>query len=53
MKKIFISGSAGFIGFHLCKLHLEELTGYKPYKNFKDGVFDLVEWYKKYYDVKI
>ena len=32
---------------------LKELTGYKPYKNFKDGVFNFVEWYKKYYDIKI
>ena len=32
---------------------LNELTGYKPYKNFREGISHFVEWYKQYYDVKI
>ncbi len=42
MRKVFVTGSAGFIGFHLCKLLLEEgfiVTGF-------DGMTD-------YYDVTL
>jgi UDP-glucuronate 4-epimerase len=30
---------------------LNQLTGYKPQTNFKDGVLKFVEWYRDYYSV--
>src|SRR3546814_7442317 len=42
MKKIFVTGSAGFIGFHLCKLLLDE--GFEVF--CLDAMTD-------YYDVRI
>ena len=40
MKKILITGGAGFIGFHLCKKFIEK--GYKVdlVDNFKRGIID-------------
>jgi len=31
---------------------LENLTGYSPKTNFKDGIAQFIEWYKEYYNVK-
>ena len=40
MKKILITGGAGFIGFHLCKKFIDK--GYKVdlVDNFKRGIID-------------
>ena len=32
---------------------LENLTGYSPKTNFKDGIAQFIEWYKEYYNVKV
>lgn len=51
MAGVLVTGSAGFIGFHLCSLLLKLLTGSTTNKPIKTGVRKFVDWYLNYYDV--
>jgi len=54
-KKILITGSAGFIGYHLAKKishEINKIIDFKPSYSLEDGLSNFFRWFNEYENFK-